>query len=74
MEKIDLSEWSDWIDAQDVLMKLHVSPRTLQRWRINGLLPYSRVSGKCYYKKSDILALLRKHYNGETGGSGQQGT
>lgn len=68
MKKIDLTEWSDWIDAQDVLMKLHVSPRTLQRWRISGLLPYSRVSGKCYYKKSDILALLNENYTGESTG------
>ena len=68
MKKINLTEWSDWIDAQDVLMKLHVSPRTLQRWRISGLLPYSRVSGKCYYKKSDILALLNENYTGESTG------
>ncbi|WP_313382275.1 helix-turn-helix domain-containing protein [Proteiniphilum saccharofermentans] len=65
MEMIDLTEWSNWVDAQDVLQKLHICPRTLQRWRINGLLPYSRVSGKCYYKKSDILALLEKCYNGD---------
>ncbi len=64
MKKIDLTEWSDWIDAQDVLLKLHVSSRTLQRWRISGMIPYSRVSGKCYYKKSDILKLLNENYNG----------
>ena len=64
MKKIDLTEWSDWIDAQDVLLKLHVSSRTLQRWRISGMIPYSRVSGKCYYKKSDIWKLLNDNYNG----------
>lgn len=57
------SEWADWIDAQDVLMKLHVSPRTLQRWRLSGLLPYSRLNGKCYYRKSDIIALLNQNYS-----------
>ncbi len=65
MKNIDLTEWSDWIDGEDVLLKMHVTPRTLQRWRINGLLPYSRVSGKCYYKKSDIIALLNENYNRE---------
>ena len=40
MKQIDLTEWSNWIDGQDVLLKMQVSPRTLQRWRINGLLPY----------------------------------
>ncbi|WP_313380604.1 helix-turn-helix domain-containing protein [Proteiniphilum saccharofermentans] len=65
MKNIDLTEWLDWIDGQDVLLKMNVAPRTLQRWRINGLLPYSRVSGKCYYKKSDIIALLNENYNRE---------
>lgn len=65
MKQIDLTEWSNWIDGQDVLLKMQVSPRTLQRWRISGLLPYSRVSGKCYYRKSDILELLQENYNGK---------
>ena len=64
MMKVDLTEWQDWIDAQDVLMKLHISPRTLHRWRINGLLPFSQVNKKYYYRKSDILLLLKEHYNG----------
>lgn len=68
MKQIDLTEWSNWIDGQDVLLKMQVSPRTLQRWRISGLLPYSRVSGKCYYRKSDILALLQENYNGKMEG------
>lgn len=65
MNQLNSSEWGDWIDAQDVLTKLHVSPRTLQRWRISGALPYSRVSGKCYYRRSDIVALLNRNYNGD---------
>ncbi len=59
----DLNEWTDWIDSQDVMQKLHVSVRTLQSWRTNGLLPYSRINNKIYYRKSDILALLNKYYN-----------
>lgn len=67
MKKIDLTEWPDWIDGQDVMTKLHITHRTLQRWRINGMLPFSNVNGKFYYRKSDILALLQRHYNGEKG-------
>ena len=59
----DLNEWTDWIDSQDVMQKLHVSVRTLQSWRTNGLLPFSRINNKIYYRKSDILALLNKFYN-----------
>jgi predicted site-specific integrase-resolvase len=60
-----LYEWADWIDAQDVMQKLHISVRTLQTWRTNGLLPYSRISGKIYYRKSDILTILQKNYTGQ---------
>ena len=42
----DLNEWTDWIDSQDVMQKLHVSVRTLQSWRTNGLLPYSRINNR----------------------------
>ncbi|MGI6135716.1 MAG: helix-turn-helix domain-containing protein [Petrimonas mucosa] len=61
-----LYEWADWIDAQDVMQKLHISVRTLQTWRTNGLLPYSRISGKIYYRKSDILSILQKNYTGQS--------
>ncbi len=51
-----------WIDGQDVMLSLHISKRTLQSLRDNGLLPYSRIQGKFYYKKSDIENLLVKNY------------
>lgn len=51
-----------WIDGQDVMLSLHISKRTLQSLRDTGLLPYSRIQGKFYYKKSDIENLLVKNY------------
>ncbi|MCE5177848.1 MAG: helix-turn-helix domain-containing protein [Porphyromonadaceae bacterium] len=65
MKKKHLSEWSDWIDGQDVMEKLHITPRALQRWRISGFLPFSRLKKRLYYRKSDILNLLRGNFNGE---------
>ncbi|WP_332457676.1 helix-turn-helix domain-containing protein [Petrimonas sp.] len=59
-----LYEWADWVDSQDVMQKLHISVRTLQYWRTNRLLPYSRIRGKIYYRKSDILTILQNNYNG----------
>lgn len=64
---LDRNDWNDWIDAQDVMQKLHISLRTLQTWRTNGILPYSRIQGKLYYRKSDILSLLEENYNGKKG-------
>lgn len=51
-----------WIDNQDVLQTLHISKRTLQTFRKNGTIPYSKVQGKFYYKVSDIEELLQSNY------------
>jgi DNA-binding transcriptional MerR regulator len=61
------NDWEDWVDSQDVMIKMHISSLTLQAWRTNGLLPYSQIRGKLYYRKSDILKLLEKNYNAEKG-------
>ncbi len=52
----------DWLDNQDVMQALHISPRTLQTLRSNGTLPYSRIGNKLYYKRSDILRILQDNY------------
>lgn len=51
-----------WIDNQDVLQTLHISKRTLQTFRDNGTLPYSKIKGKFYYKVADIEQLLQDNY------------
>lgn len=52
-----------WIDGQDVLLALNISPRTLQTLRDSGTLPFSRLNGKFYYKVSDLEALLESNYS-----------
>jgi hypothetical protein len=42
------------LDNQDLCLMLHVSPRTLQRYRSEGLLPFSKRGQKIYYKTSDV--------------------
>lgn len=51
-----------WIDNQDVMQSLHISPRTLQTLRSNGTLPFSRIGNKLYYRNSDIQRILQNHY------------
>lgn len=51
-----------WLDNQDVMQMLHISPRTLQTLRSNGTLPFSRIKGKFYYKVADLEALLNSNY------------
>lgn len=50
-----------WLDKQDILQRLHISSRTLQNWRSSGLLPYSKIKGKIYYKETDLEILLLQH-------------
>jgi hypothetical protein len=56
---------NEWLDNQDVMQLLHISPRTLQTLRSNGTLPFSRIKGKFYYKVSDLNALLESNYSGK---------
>ncbi len=45
---------------------LHISRRTLQEYRNNGVIPYYHVCGKILYKESEIEEVLKKnwHQNG----------
>jgi hypothetical protein len=59
---VEYSFLEDWIDAQDVMQALHISPRTLQTLRSNGTLPYSRIGNKIYYLRRDITKILSDNY------------
>jgi hypothetical protein len=52
----------DWVDGNSVMEILKVSPRTLQTLRDKGMLPFSKINGKFYYKPADIEKLLSDNY------------
>jgi hypothetical protein len=52
-----------WIDKQVILQRLHISSGTLAKWRREGILPYTRLFGKIYYKESDLQILLHSLHN-----------
>lgn|SRR5574344_1069506 len=52
-----------WIDGQDVVLSLKISKRTLQSLRDTGILPYSRINGKFYYKVADLEKLMESNYS-----------
>lgn len=51
-----------WIDNQEVMQALHISPRTLLSLRTNGTLPFSRIGNKIYYRTEDIHKILNDNY------------
>ena len=61
-EPSDKTSLEDWLDNQDVMQVLHISPRTLQTLRTNGILPFSRIGNKLYYRRQDIVKILSDNY------------
>ncbi|GHU57061.1 DNA-binding protein [Bacteroidia bacterium] len=49
------------LDNQDLCLMLHISPRTLQRYRSEGLLPFFKHGQKIYYKTADVRAFVYKN-------------
>lgn len=52
-----------WLDNQELMQLLKISKRTAQHYRDSGLISFSQVGNKIYYKLSDVEELLKKHYN-----------
>lgn len=51
-----------YLTDREISEKLHVSRRTLQEYRNNGILPYILFGGKVLYRERDIQNLLDKNY------------
>jgi hypothetical protein len=49
-----------WLGNEDVCGLLKISMRTLQSYRDNGVLSFSQIGRKCYYRVSDIENLISK--------------
>lgn len=47
------------LDNQDLCLLLNVTKRTLQRYRMKGILPYFNIDGRNYYRASDVHKLIR---------------
>lgn len=50
----------NWLDNKQVCELLKISPRTLQTYRDTGVLLYSQIGRKCYYKDSDIEQFINQ--------------
>lgn len=50
-----------WISNKEAMEILGVSPRTMQRYRDNGCIPFSKIGKNCRYRLSDIERVLEAH-------------
>ena len=64
MQKQNTSiDGEELLDNQDLLQMLKISHRSLQRYRSSGRLPYYTISGKIYYKLSDVHQFIRDSFS-----------
>lgn len=47
-----------WLKSTEVMKMLKISPGTLQNFRVNGTLPFTKIGGIIYYDASDIQEIL----------------
>jgi hypothetical protein len=60
---IDVDKHQDKVlDNAEFLLFMKISRNTAQRWRDKGLIKFSKVGNKYYYKVSDIKEMFEKHY------------
>jgi hypothetical protein len=51
-----------WLDNQQACIYLSASKRTLQNLRDSGILPFTKMGAKVYYKPADIENMLMLGY------------
>ena len=61
-----LPEDDNLLDNQDLCLLFKVNIRTLQRLRSRNELPYMLISGKVYYRASDVRQFIKERFNTTT--------
>lgn len=51
-----------WLDVNQTMKVLNLSRRTLQIYRDTGVLPFSQIGNKIYFRATDIEEHLNRHY------------
>ncbi|THF53139.1 helix-turn-helix domain-containing protein [Flavobacterium supellecticarium] len=51
-----------YLSGGQVCAMLHISKRTLQQYRDDGLIPYIKFERKILFRESDIIKVLEQNY------------
>ena len=51
-----------FLDNEEFIKMLKISRRTAQTWRDEGIISFSQIGSKIYYKMDDITKMLNKNY------------
>jgi hypothetical protein len=52
-----------FLDNQEFIQLMNISKRTAQSWRDDGVISFSQVGSKIYYRMSDVQKLLDSNYS-----------
>ena len=52
-----------FLDNQEFIQLMNISKRTAQSWRDDGIISFSQVGSKIYYRMSDVQMLLDSNYS-----------
>lgn len=55
------SSGDEFVDNADFIQLMKISKRTAQAWRDDGVISFSQIGGKIYYRMSNVIALLDKN-------------
>ena len=58
---INTADSKKLLKSYQVRNLLKISPGTLQTFRVNGSLPFTKIGGTMYYKYEDIMKLFEKN-------------
>lgn len=58
LESTKKSPEDPFLDNQEFIRQLNISKRTAQSWRDEGIISFSQIGSKIYYKMSDVQKLL----------------
>jgi hypothetical protein len=50
-----------WLDVSETCRYLKISTRTLQNYRNRGMLPYSQINAKIYFRLTDLNKFIENH-------------
>ena len=56
----DNRDKEEWLNNGEVCEILKISHRTLQSYRDTGILPYSQIGHKCYYRVEDVERIINQ--------------
>lgn len=57
-EKVNPQDEEEWLDSKGAARFLNVSLRSIMNYRLSGQIPCSKVAGKLYFNKIDLIKVL----------------